>query len=191
MSKNSVYPDIRKKSFTLYDARKILLWILIAGIISCGLVNLLVGGRPWFLYVLGAEVIFFIIFVYHPLVDHSFMQKFSLATLVICAYLLMIDYLNGNLGWSSLVVPIVCFSSLIVLGVMFFFYFQKQKQNLISVYSLMVGSMITVIMGIFGLLKINWSLIVLGSVALTLFILSIILYLKPLKRELKKKFHVN
>ncbi|MEZ4357960.1 MAG: DUF6320 domain-containing protein [Eubacteriales bacterium] len=191
MDKNNTYPDVNKKSFTLYDIRNILLWILVAGLISCGIVNLCVGGRPWFLYVLGAEIIFFVIFVYHPLVDHSFIQKFFLTTLLVCAYLLMIDYLNGNEGWSSLVVPIVCFSSLIVLGIMFFLYFQKQKQNFVSIYTLVFGSMIAVIMGIFGLFTINWPLIVLGSLALALFIISIVIFLKPLKRELKKKFHVK
>lgn len=189
----AVYPKIEPKKNARLIARHVANLALFLGVLAAGIVNLCVGGTPWFFYVLGGSVVFWTAFLYHPLVEYTFLRKFTAVLLAACGYLILIDYLSGDPHWSLLVVPIVLFSLFIVNLAIFFGQFKRQKRNIFSIYWIFLVSLAAVIASACNLfsLTFSWPIIVLAALDGLLLVLSIFVFRQPLWRELQKKFHLH
>lgn len=94
-------------------------------------------------------------------------------------------------GWAGFVVPIVSFTSLIVMGVLFFTNLPIQKQNLMPMMWMIAAALVAIMASLIGWPKMNWPFIVLGATAFALLIVTFIVLPKELIRELQKRFHTK
>lgn len=184
------YPKIKPASFRYEWLRKIILALYAIAFVVCGTVNLCVGGLPWSLLVFGGQWLFWISVVERPLVEFTFLSKFSATLINVCIFLVLLDLIVGN-GFSYSVVPIICFSLLIIQALVFFVGFKRQKGNLMPMFLMIVIGLIALTLAHIGFLQMGWSVIVLGSVSVFLLILCLSVFFKPIRREFAKKFHVN
>ncbi|NCA96272.1 MAG: hypothetical protein EOM74_04760 [Methanomicrobia archaeon] len=184
------YPTPKKKLILKIEWRWTILALLWAGAISTGIINLAVGGDPWSLVVIGGEYLFYRVFLRQPLVENSQIGKLTDAILSTCLYLILIDVIYGD-GWSVSVVPILTFSLLIIQGLVFFLFYRRQRKNFMPLYWVTIGGLVAIISALIGFPKINWPIIVTGSLAFLILIISVIALRKPIWTELKKKFHTK
>ena len=61
------YPLLKRKLNKFLLIRKIIILLFLISTITVVIVNLLVGGKLWMLYVIGGEVIFYFAFLNYPL----------------------------------------------------------------------------------------------------------------------------
>jgi len=184
------YPHIKTKINKFLLTRKIILLLFLISIITVVIVNFAVGGKLWMLYVIGGEVIFYFAFLNYPLVDNSLVKRITVTLLLICAYLYLIDFINDT-KWSYFVIGIVAFSIILIQLLIFFLGFNYQKKKLIPLFITSIGSTIYFILSLFKVVKINWPIIVLGSISLATLLMLFIFYYKSVTMELKKYFSLK
>ncbi len=193
MDFTTVYPNIEPKPAVKQIIRALLSLTLFVGCLTCAIVNLCVGGSPWYLYVIGGSVLFWTIFLYQPIVEFSLLHRIAAILPAICAYLFLIDWLSGESGFSKLVVPIVLFSVFVLCLLLFFIRFKRQKHNVFPLYSL---SLLILALIIFAAveetqMEFNWPIIVLAALDGLLLVLTTVFFFPPIAREFKKKFHTK
>ena len=95
-------------------------------------------------------------------------------------------------GWALDVISIVSFASVIISGILFFTDFNRQKQNMLPMFYLIIIALIWSMVGLFSALEVmSWPLIVLGGVTLLLLAVIIITLRGDFVRELKCRFHLK
>lgn len=189
MQVHLTYPPSSGLSFWKRNRRSI--WrssFLTVGYI-CLLINLLVGGMPWSLIVIGGLTVTWVIFLYRPQVENTIIKKLCDSLIAVCLYLFLLDSLIGG-GWSGFVIPIVFFGDLILICAYFLLFFKKQKRDFLPLFELILGGMVVTLVTLAGFRTLNWPMIVVGSVSLGMLVLSLALFWKPLCIEFKKKFHM-
>lgn len=184
------YPKITNEVKKFIKFRRITLIVFLVSLIICGIVNASVGGKPWFLYVFGGELIFYFAFLNKPLIDNTFIKKFTVVIFIICAYLYLIDKLDET-SWSYFVITIIGFSVLLVQTTVFFSAYKNQKKKFIPMFYTSVGSIIICILAIFGVLKMNWPIIVLGSLGIAVIIVLFTFFRKTIVLEFRKYFNTK
>ncbi|HPE15222.1 MAG TPA: DUF6320 domain-containing protein [Bacilli bacterium] len=190
MKINSCYPSIEKKIKQEYKIYNIVCLMLTFSALTCIIINISVGGKPWSLLVVGGGIIFYLIFVYKPLIDNLFIRRFTYTIFAICGYLYLIDYVEGT-SWSSYVIKIICFSVLIVQTIFLFTFYNKQKVQMIPIFLTTILSIIIAILALCGLIILNWPLIVFGSIGTALLIIFFTILRKNFIKELKKYFYIK
>lgn len=188
MQVHPTYPPRPSHSFLRRNRQDILRSLFLFSGYTCLIINLLTGGGPWSLIVIGGLCVFWIAFLYRPLVEHTLIKKLSDISIVVCLYLFLLDSILQE-GWSVYVVPIVFFSDLIFIGGIFLLFFQKQKRNFMPLFELIVSGLVASLLGILGFAHISWALIVVGGVSLVLVVLSFAIFPKEILLEMKKKMH--
>ncbi|MDD3401064.1 MAG: DUF6320 domain-containing protein [Eubacteriales bacterium] len=184
------YPKIPHRRLVYLMLRKIILACYAVAFVACGIVNLCVGGYPWSLIVFAGQWLFWISVIERPLVEFTFMSKFSAILINVCIFLVIIDLIFGK-GFTRVVVPIICFSMLIVQSLVFFIGFKRQKGNIMPLFLVITIGLIALALALIGIIEMNWPTIVFGAIAFVVLITCLSLFFKPLRRELAKKFHVN
>jgi len=183
------YPALKKRRFP----RNLWLTVLTAAFYGTGaiciLINILTGGFPWCLIVTGSLLLAWISVFRPTLIEHTALTRLTVIIITVSMFLILIDILTGG-GWATMAVPIICFSLLILQGIIYFGGYKWQRRNFSPFYFTIVGSLMVLFNGIVGLSFINWPIIVLGSIAFGFAVLSLIFLRKQLVYELKKKFHV-
>lgn len=184
------YPNTDSKRYVLYHVRVASLLVMLVGVIACGIVNLALGGLPWFFYVLGGEILFWRIFLHWGILDNTIMHKFWDISITTCAYLIVVFILTGG-TWLYDVLPVVAFSMYIVLNVLYYLDYRNKKQNIMPLIWLEILSICYIIIAIVSGWEFGWELIVLCAVSGATIIGGAVFYRKPIKNELIKRFHVN
>lgn len=169
--------------------QKIIFIAFLITAVTCGIINIVIGGRAWSLCVIGAEILFWIIFVHKPVIENTVIGKISVAVLSVCAYLILLDVIYDN-SWTLQAVPFIYFNILIINSIIFFFGFKRQKRNLLPLFFLVILSLAFFIASIAGALKTSMQVIILGSAALSITVSGFLLFKEQIKLELKKKFHM-
>ncbi len=189
----AVYPKIEPKPNVRLLLRTVLSLVLLVACIAVGIINLCVGGRPWALYVFGAAIVCWAVFLYQPMVEFSLLHRIAAILPTVCAYLFLVDWLADGSGFSGLVVPIVLFGVFILCILLFFVRFRHQKHNIFPIYMISLMVLTLVIFAACGLfsLQFNWPMIVLASLDGIMLILTLFVFLKPILRECRKKFHTR
>ena len=125
------------------------------------------------------------------LVEYNRISQFIKATIYSCILMALIDIFLVS-GWALDVISIVSFASVIISGILFFTDFNRQKQNMLPMFYLIVIALIWSMVGLFSALEVmSWPLIVLGGVTLLLLAVIIITLRGDFIRELKCRFHLK
>lgn len=183
------YPKIKKKLSKFLLFRKIIL--IIFAIVFCVslIVNLICGGRLWFLYVLFGELIFYFAFLNKPLIDNILIKRASILLGITIAYLYTIDRIN-NTHWSYIVIDILAFSLLLFQLFLFFTNYEYHKNKIIIMLFTSFFSCIFCIMAIIRIVPLNWAVIVTGSVGLFNLLILFTIFFKTTIVEIKKYFNI-
>lgn len=189
----AAYPKIEPKPNARLIARALTEALLLLACAATGIVNLCIGGNPWSLYVLGGALVFWVLFLYHPLVEFSLLHRVSAVMPTVCAYVFLVDLLTESPGFSGLVVPIILFSVFFMSASLFFLRFKRQKHNVFPIFVSALLILALIILAACGVytLTFNWPMIVLCALDGAFLILSIVFFSAPLRREFKKKFHTR
>ena len=179
------YPVIKKKINRFFKIRKIILIIYFIGLITSLIVNLSVGGRLWFIYVLGGEIITYYAFLSKPLIDNRLIKRFSILLLCIILYLHFIDLVNTT-NWSYIVINIISFSLIILQFIFFFINYENHKNKIILMIITDLISVTIFILSLCRVLPINWAVIVMGSLGSLSLLILFTFYFKTTKLKLKK-----
>lgn len=189
MQIHRIYPQRKASSFYKRNRQDLLRSAFLLAGYTCLIINLLGGGIPWSLIVIGGLCVVWIAFVYRPLVENTLIKKLSDISIAMCLYLFLLDAILQQ-GWSDFVVPIVFFSDLLLIGFIYLVFFKKQKRNFMPLFELLLAGIIAILLSLAGILRgPNWPQIVVGGVSLGLLALSVILFPKDVFRELHKKIH--
>lgn len=184
-----VYPKLNAQFLSMQKFRKAAELVFVISALTCVIVNICVGGKPWSAIVIGGLWLTWAVLFARSLVDNHIVGRATKIFFFIGMYLFIVDWTVGN-GWSFFVVPIVLFGLLILLSLIFFLGFAHQKRNLMPFFWLVLVSLGAMTCAILGFSEMNWPTIVLGSIAFAIFATCIIGYRKPLAFEIKKRFHI-
>ncbi len=188
MQVHVTYPELTPHSFWRRNSRELMRGIFVFLAYACGLINIVIGGIPWAVGAIGGLMVLWVAFFYRPLVEHTAIKKMTDVGAAVCLYLFLLDWVFGG-GWSSFVVPIVLFAGLIIAGTFFLAYFKKQKRNFLPLFELTLGGFVAIFCGLVGWSRLDWPLIVVGSVSLALVVLTAALHWKEIRVEFGKKMH--
>ena len=189
LENTNLYPDYKKPPMTYGRVKKLVFLTLIFSFLVCLIVNLAVGGKPWCLYVLGSEVLFWVTFFSGGLIEFNIVQKFLHIVISVCLFLLLIDFLSGFAGWSILMaVPVVYFGAMVIASISFLAEFKRKRQNFLLLYLMFFASVVVLIISIAGVIEYRWPLIVLGSYSAAVIAVTLIWFRKAFLNELKKKW---
>lgn len=184
------YPKITKKVSKFLLFRKYTLLAFFISIIVLVIVNLSVGGKLWMLYVIGGEIILYFTFLNKPLIDNTFVKRFTVVVFIICAYLYLIDLIEKT-NWSYFVITIIGFGILLIQAGLFFSAYRYQRKKFIPMFWTSIGAVIFCILAILKVLELKWPVIVSGSLGLTLIIIMFTIFRKTIVSGLKRYFNVN
>lgn len=191
MKINITYPVVKKSRYKL---RMLLISLnclfFAAGVISV-LINLLVGGKLWCIVVTWSLWLVWSQIIAPDMIEYNRISQTIKLVVNSCILLALIDIFLAP-GWAMNVVPMVCFSSLITVGILFFTDYQRQKQNMQPMFLLCIASIIGSGVGLIIWHEKNyWPLIVMGSCGLGLLIASAFRLRKELLTEMKKRFSIK
>ncbi len=184
-----IYPRVQKRKRFWDRFRFIARCCFMAAAYAAPIVNLCLGGRLWCLIVLWSLWLAWGL-ISPPLVEHNRISQTARLLFNVCVLLIIIDTVYSH-GWGSFVIPIVCFGTLVLLGVLFLSDLTKQRQNVMPMVWLIIASLLGIISSLIGWPKMNWPMIALGSTAFALLIVCVGILRKDLLTELKKRFHVK
>lgn len=188
-TENSNYPVYKCKR----DIKSLYLtWsirVLIISTIISVVVNIIVGGIPWSLYVITGIYLFYKIFLSRKLIEANLIQKFLTVAITVCLLLIAIRLISTDMLNVQIVIPNILYGALIVSGGLYFFDFQSQKSHILPIiFTIGVAILcIAILFVIFGVIR--WPMIVLGGVSLFIIVFSLLFYRKSIIAEIKKKIH--
>ncbi len=184
------YPIIYKKVNRFLLVRKIILIIYAIALICSVIINLVVGGRLWFIYVLGGEIITYQAILSKPLIDNILIKRISIIIIITILYLYFIDLINTT-NWSYIVINILSFSMIILQLIFFFIHYEQHKNKIIIMFFTDILSILFFILALTNTLPINWAVIVMGCSGLVSLIILFSFYFKTTFLELKKYFSLK
>ena len=189
MKVHSTYPALTPHSFWKRNRLELARGLFVFLAYGCGMINLAVGGKPWALAAIGGLAVLWIAVFYKPLVENTVIKKITDVGGSVCLYLFLLDWVFGG-NWSGFVTPIVFFADLVIAGAYFLAYFKKEKRNFLPLFELTLGGFVAIFCGLVGWSRLDWPLIVVGSVSLALVVLTVVLHFHAIVEEFKKKIHM-
>jgi hypothetical protein len=188
MEIKNVYPKIKTHNvFTIPNIKHTAFIIFVIASIICAVVNICVGGKAWSVVVIASMFVAWSCF--RPLVENLVINRITKIILKVIVLLILINAFLIS-GWAFFVVPIVCFSLLILLNIIYYAGYKWQKKNIMSLYFVIAGSIIAIICALCKAFTLNWPTIVLGSLGAGLLIINIACLRKTVFREFIKRFHL-
>lgn len=185
------YPSVEKGKFGRRKLLRILRWPFWGVAAAATITNLCIGSPYWFPVVLLSLYIIWKLVFATDLVEYNRISQSMKIVFFSCLLLTLIDFTLAKV-WAIMVVPIICFTGIIVCSILFFTDFQNQKHNIFPLLFFMFCSILA--SGVY-LLFIHgdetWPYIVLGAVSLALTITFIIILGADFRKEMQRRFHVK
>lgn len=185
------YPTVEKSGGGRRKLLRILRWPFWGVAAASMITNLCVGSPYWFPVVLLSLYIVWKLVFATDLVEYNRISQSIKIVLFSSLLLALIDITLADVH-AMLVVPIVCFSGIIVCSILFFTDLETQKHNMFPLVLLMFFSIIAS-----GLCLIfwpeydNWPFIVLAAVSALMMIVFIIILGADFRREMQRRLHVK
>jgi len=190
------------RQLTGFQKRKIF-WtisglILIAAIIITLLIDF-VGNHKitWSKFPVTVSLVLFINFTLNTFMRRRIILMLSLSFLSVSAFFILLDIYLGKTGWQiKSGIPVILAAYVIVFILIFLVRRSKQKGLNIIAFSMIAGGLLSVctegIISVYshGTISLEWSLIVLVSVALISMLLLYIHYRLKRATDLKRFFHI-
>lgn len=185
------YPLIQKEKTQRSDIIKWAKWPFLFAAYICPIINICAGGRAWSLIVLWSLYIVWSLVFSPSVIEYNRISQLIKFITQSCILLILINGLLSP-GWAFEVVPIVCFSGLILVGILFFTDLERQKHNILPMLLLTTAALMAAIIGLMVLRDCSsWPLVVMGAVSFALLIACIFVFDGEMLHELKKLFHTK
>lgn len=160
-----IYPIIKKQSLKNRLRRFCGLCFIFAGL-SCSIINYSTGGNAWSVIVIWSMFLVWKQFISPDLVDYNRISQAIRFIVNSCVLLMLIDLFLAP-GFAGIVIPIVEFSALILVCILFFTNFEKQKQNMMPLIFFSVVCLGESIIGLITWRDNNWPFVVLIMISFT------------------------
>lgn len=186
-----IYPKVPKGAFQRQKLLNVARWPMLAAAAACIIVNLAVGGKPWCLVALMGLYMLWSLVLSPALIEYNRISQTIKLLSCSCILMGLIDFFLIS-GWALTVIPLVCLGGLATSGILFFTDLERQKQNMLPLLLLILGSLFASA-AVLPLCKPSdrWVYIALGSLGVGLLIACIAVMGKGFFRELKKRFHTK
>ncbi len=182
------YPEVEGRRMRWQSIVEGIKWAFLFAGFLCGVINLAVGGPAWSPVVMWALWMVWTQGLSPDLVEYNRISQFIKFIVNACVLLTIIGVCLSP-GWAVEVVPIVCFGGLLVVGVLLFTDFERQKQNLLPLILLIGLSMIGSAVGLaLWREESRWALAVMGAFALCLLVACAVRLRGSFLQECKKRF---
>ena len=190
MKINITYPKVPKKVFQRRKVLKIMRWPFIFTAIISPIVNILFGGPSWSILVIAGLYMLWHLLIQTDLIEYNRISQFIKFSIYTCIMILLIDLILVG-GWALEIISIINFVALFVSAILLFTDFNRQKQNMLPIFFLIIIGLVWATVGLISMNISSWILIVLASLS-ALFLLTIIIILKEdFIRELKCRLHLK
>ncbi len=183
------YPTLPKQNRIFLKIRNVMKYVFFIAALICLMVNFFTKGKAWSLVAVWSIWMVWNLIFSPDIIELNLISQTVKLLFFTCVLLILIDVFLSS-GWAIFVVPIVAFSGLIMTAIFFFIDINSQIQNSMPMVWLIVASLGAVIYFYFRSPSINWPLIVLGGVALSMLLVCIFFH-EAFMLELKKRFHTN
>lgn len=191
MKINVTYPLPKGKSYTRRRLLKVLKWPFILSSIACVIVNICVGKPYWSCIVIVSLLALWKLVFSLDLVEYNRISQVIKSTFYVVILITLINFLIVPI-WTLGVLCIICFSALILAGVLFLTDIKRQKQNMLPMFFFIIVTMIASVIGFMNSNSSNlWTVIVMASLSFVLLLVCIFVLRADFIRELKKGFHIK
>lgn len=191
MKINVTYPLPKGKSYTRRRLLKVLKWPFILSSIACVIVNICVGKPYWSCIVIVSLLALWKLVFSLDLVEYNRISQVIKSTFYVVILVTLINFLIVPI-WTLGVLCIICFSALILAGVLFLTDIKRQKQNMLPMFFFIIVTMIASVIGFMNSDSSNlWTVIVMASLSFVLLLVCIFVLRVDFIRELKKGFHIK
>lgn len=189
-SQSISYPVYKRISRRRQRARFWSIGLLVTLTCATVIVNISVGGKPWSLYAVVGAVINYQTFFSRKLVESSMIRKFISVIISVCILMGIIQILSpSEVAAVQMIIPIILWGALIISAFLYFIDFQSQKSHLLPILLTICVSFVCMGTGLWLFNVIRWPSIVLMSISTSIVLFSVLFYRKPIKAEIRKKFH--
>lgn len=190
MHVKNTYPIIKKGSKNRRLMLSVLRWPFLTAAAACIIVNIAIAGPLWGIIAVLTLYIIWRMILSPDLVEYNRVSQSIKIVMWVSILLALIDLLLVH-SFALFVIPIVCFSGLVVSIVLFFTDLQRQKHNMLPLILFEVVSALgSAIVLCLWKSTYNWPYIVLLSLSVCCFFAKIIVLGRDFKIELKRRFHI-
>ena len=185
------YPKLGRRRRVKGKLIKAAGWTLLLAAFVCPVVNLAVGGKAWSLIALLGLYMLWTLVLSPDLVEYNRISQFIKLLLSSCLMLALIELLIVP-GWAAVVVPLLGSAGLIACAALFFSDMERQRQNMLPMFSLIF---LTVLGSAAGLLWLKpepiWPMAVMGLLSLALLMACVAALGRDFLKEFQKRFHTK
>lgn len=185
----SFYPATKKIGILFFWRRLLVAFLWIGGALSC-LINALVGGVPWAIYVVLGAYAAYVIFLEWETAEISLIRRIISGSVAISFLLFGIEKSTQSGAWATeFAIPLVILAGLIAAVTLYFSAFRRFAAQFLPMLLIFFGAMVAAALGIRGIVPMRWPLIALSGFAFLAFIAIVITFWRRLWAEVKKKLH--
>ncbi|MEG1548509.1 MAG: DUF6320 domain-containing protein [Clostridia bacterium] len=186
---SKLYPEITAPKFNFIVLRQCVFYLFVSAFILSMIANIILGGKPWCLYALFSEYIFYTRCMTWDLVETGIIKRAFAIVFPICSLLVLIEILEPSVPWSSQkLIPLIYFALLALASTVYFLWFNDQKTNLMPLLHSVTAAMISLLIGMIFIGKLSVELMLFSGLSIIIIIISMIWYRKTVISEIKKKF---
>ena len=191
MHVKQTYPPVKKGSKNRRRMLSILRWPFLFVSIAAIAVNIAVEGPLWGVIAVLTLYVVWRLILSPDLVEYNRMSQSIKIVTWASILLALIDILIVH-SFALFVIPIVCFSGLVVCIVLFFTNIQTQKHNMLPLILFEVVSVIgsTIVLCLWKNVN-NWPYIVLLSLSVLSLLSMVIVLGRDFRIEIKRRFHIQ
>lgn len=191
MHVKQTYPSVKKGSKNRRRMLSILRWPFLFVSIAAIAVNIAVEGPLWGVIAVLTLYVVWRLILSPDLVEYNRMSQSIKIVTWVSILLALIDILLVH-SFALFVIPIVCFSGLVVSIVLFFTNIQTQKHNMLPLILFEVVSIIgsTIALCLWKNVN-NWPYIVLLSLSVLSLLSMVIVLGRDFRIEIKRRFHIQ
>lgn len=184
MNPRIIYPIPERQSTFYRTLRKIVRIVFLCAAFVCLLVNFLVKGKAWSLIVVWSlfsiwKLVFSLRLVEFSIFSHAIRVSFYLAVL-----LLLIEHFLAR-GWAQTVIPILLFSFLLLMIIIYYVTYDRKERHLTSIMLLGLLALAGIPYSIHSWPITNWVAFAFSAASFVLFLVMTIINRKDILYELK------
>lgn len=184
---HTLYPSTMKAAGRAALLRRWIFWGLVASCALCVMLNALIGGFPWCLYVLLSSYVFYGVFVSRSLVDASVIGKLLTSVVSASALLLLVQFLGGGQWATQIAVPMVLLGGVIVGMLLYMPKRPLQRPYIAPLFLLILVGIAFPVAAMVVTGRLHWAHISLLATSLAACVVSGVWLRTPIWQELKKK----
>lgn len=189
MNPKIIYPIPTTQSYIYRTTRKWLAIIFLVAAITSVIANIVVKGKFWSIVVVWSLFAIYRSIFSLKLVEFSAFSHASRIILRILILLWLIDHFLAP-GWADTVMPIVGFGSLVVMVIIFYVFYSKKEQHILSVVLLGIFAILTFPATIRDLPNINWIAVAFSLASFIILLSIVLIHRNEIKQEISNRFRL-